>query len=107
MKSIIVNGFELEKEITGECISSELQWSRNVENFHHLKNGQYSTTQTPTECFNEVWDIDGQLLNLTKYVRQIGEWVTVSKFDHQFKSIGESVEYIPTELEDGELLEAL
>jgi len=93
MKTITVKGFELQKEITGQCILSELQWSENVEDFHHLKNGQYATTQTPTKHFEEVWEVEGEKINVYKYIRQIGKWIN-GKNEKIFKSTGESIEYV-------------
>ena len=107
MEKITVTGFsQLKKEITGECLKSELYWAENVEDFHHLKNGQYATTQTPTKCFTEVWIVNGKQINLTKYIRQIGEWVNTSKYEKEFKSTGELIEYVVAGSKDNDVLES-
>lgn len=41
LAKITVDSFEMKKDITGECISSELIWTENVKCLHHIKNGQY------------------------------------------------------------------
>ena len=108
MEKITVNGFDqLKKEITGECLKSELYWAENVEDFHHLKNGQYTTTQTPTKCFTEVWEANEIRINLTKFIRQIGKWVDTSKHEKEFKATGKSVEYVVAGTSDNDALESL
>jgi len=108
MDKITINGFdELRKEITGTCLESELQWAENVENFNHLKNGMYTTSQTPTKCFNEVWEVEGQQINITKFIRQIGKWNNQSKSEKEFKSTGENIEYVVKSIEDHEILESI
>ena len=112
MEKIMVTGFKFSKEVEGICLESELQWAKNVEDFHHLKNGQYATTQTPTENFHEVWEINGERINLTKYIRQIGKWKTIQKttehfgivFERVFNKTGTTAEYVVAGLEDNEVL---
>ena len=108
MVKITVTGFDqLKKEITGECLKSELYWAENVEDFHHLKNGQYTTTQTPTKCFTEVWNMNGQNLNLTKYIRDYGKWTVNSKKVREFTTGIISTEYVVAGIEDNEVLVSL
>ena len=105
MEKIIVIGFDqLRKELTGECVKSELYWAENVEDFHHLKNGEYATTQTPTKCFTEVWIVNGKQINLTKYVRNYGKWTVNSKKVREFTSGVISTEYVVAGIEDNEVL---
>jgi hypothetical protein len=46
--------------IEGECIKSELQWSRNVEKRTHISGGTFSAKQVPTDCYNEIWEFEGR-----------------------------------------------
>ena len=102
MVKITVTGFDQRKEIVGECLRSELYWAENVEDFHHLKNGQYATTQTPTKCFHETWEVSGKQINLTKFIRQIGKWVDTSKHEKEFRATRKSIEYVVVETEQEE-----
>lgn len=107
MEEIIIRGFDCDKVIIGTCLKSELQWYENVEDFHHLKDGQYATTQTPTQCFTETWETKGKKINLHKYVASIGKWVNVSKHEKVFESIGEHIKYIVAGLDDNEVLDTI
>ena len=67
MKRINVQTPDGTVEMVGTCLSSELQWSKNVEQREHIKNGTYSTKQVPTDYFAEVWEIEGDKVNLAKF----------------------------------------
>lgn len=51
----------------GQCISSEFQWSKNIEDRTHLCNGVYSTKQVSTDYFKEIWEVEGQKIRLSKF----------------------------------------
>lgn len=53
MVKIIVNTMDGNVEMAGECLKSELQWSKNVEERIHLQNGVYTTKQVPTDYYLE------------------------------------------------------
>lgn len=75
MQNIIVQTFEGNKELTGECVKSELYWSKNVEERIPLRNaGQFATKQVPTDCFNEEWKFEGfdKTIKLTKFITPDG-----------------------------------
>jgi hypothetical protein len=85
MQKIIVETFEGNKELAGECIKSELYWSSNVEERIPLRNaGQFATKQVPTDCFNEEWKFDGfdEIVKLTKFITLAGtEYVAKEESD--------------------------
>lgn len=71
MKTIKVDTPDGIIEMTGECLESELIWSKDVEDRNHIKNGVYSTKQVPTDHFQEVWFIDGEKVKLSRFCTEL------------------------------------
>lgn len=71
MEKIIIKTYEGKKELAGECLSSKLVSSKNVEKRIPLKTaGQFATKQVPTDQYKEAWHIEGinENVYLTKFV---------------------------------------
>ena len=105
MERITVTGFDqLRKEITGECLKSELYWAENAECRIPIGNGVSATKYIPTSCYNQTWNIDGKQINLTKYIREYGEGVKQNK---EYKKGVETVEYVIAGTADNDVLISL
>ena len=108
MKKITITGFGgLRKEVTGDCIKSELYWSNNSEVRIPIGGGLSATKYIPTQCFNETWSVGGKEINLTKFIREYGENGSGVKQNEEFKCVKKTVEYTVAEIADNEVLESL